>query len=91
MRWATICLIGVCFLGQLHAQEPKKDTKSTTRYGIQPNVELYPQSTPKEALGSVLKAIDAGRLPYLLAQLADPPCSSTAATLTPLSRKPLRS
>ena len=72
MRWALTFLIGVGLLGHLHAQEPKKETKSTTRYGIQPNVELYPQATPKEALESAIKAIDSSRLPYLLAQLADP-------------------
>jgi hypothetical protein len=72
MRWAMFFLIGMSFLGQLHAQEPKKQTKPTTRYGIQPNVELYSQATPKEALASVLKAIDGGRITYLLAQLADP-------------------
>jgi hypothetical protein len=72
MRWAMMFLIGATFLSAVIAQAPKKETKSTARYAIQPNVELYPQSTPKEALASVLKAIDAGRFPYLLAQLADP-------------------
>jgi HEAT repeat protein len=72
MRWAALFLMGIGILGQLDAQEPKKETKPTTRYRIEPNVELYPQSTPKEALSSVLKAIDGNRITYLLAQLADP-------------------
>jgi hypothetical protein len=72
MRWAVLFLIGVGVLGHVHGQEPKKPAKPTTRYRIEPNVELYPQSTPKEALASVLKAIDGNRITYLLAQLADP-------------------
>src|SRR5579885_855243 len=47
-------------------------TPGAKRYGIEPDVEAYPQKTPKEALASVLKAIDAGRMDYLMAQLADP-------------------
>jgi hypothetical protein len=72
MRWAVLFLIGVSFGGQLHGQAPKKEAKPVARYGIEPNVELYPQATPKEALASVLKAIDGNRIIYLLAQLADP-------------------
>jgi hypothetical protein len=42
------------------------------RYGIAPDFKVYPQATTKETLTSVLKAIDAGRFDYLVAQLADP-------------------
>jgi hypothetical protein len=42
------------------------------RYGIAADLKAYPQSSPKQALTSVLKAIDAGRFDYLLAHLADP-------------------
>ena len=72
MRWLVFLLIGVGLAGELLAQAPKKDAKPTKRYGIEPNVELYGQSTPKETLASVLKAIDTNRIPYLLAHLADP-------------------
>jgi hypothetical protein len=48
--------------------------KSTTesRYGIAPDLKTYPQGTAKETLASVLKASEAKRVDYLLAQLADP-------------------
>jgi hypothetical protein len=48
------------------AGEPAK------RYGIAADLKTYPQGTAKEALASVLKAIDAKRLDYLVAHLADP-------------------
>jgi len=42
------------------------------RYGIEADLSAYPQATPKDTLASVLKAIDARRIDYLVAQLADP-------------------
>ncbi|MFO0847671.1 MAG: hypothetical protein U0871_03785 [Gemmataceae bacterium] len=42
------------------------------RYGVNPLIEAYPQTTPQAALGSVLKAVDKGRWEYLTAQLLDP-------------------
>jgi hypothetical protein len=42
------------------------------RYGIAPDLKTYPQATAKEALTSVLKAVEAKRFDYLVAQLADP-------------------
>jgi hypothetical protein len=42
------------------------------RHGIVADLKSYPQGTAKEALASVLKAIDAKRIDYLVAQLADP-------------------
>jgi hypothetical protein len=42
------------------------------RYGIEPDLETFPQKTPQEALGSVIRAIDDRRIDYLLAQLALP-------------------
>jgi hypothetical protein len=45
---------------------------TTTRYGVPLDRKTYPQSSPKEALRSVLGAIDAGRFDYLLAHLSDP-------------------
>jgi hypothetical protein len=52
------------------ADEPKGGEGA--RYGIAADLKKYPQGTPKEALASVLAAIDAGRFDYLVAQLADP-------------------
>jgi hypothetical protein len=55
--------------GGLAAGEPPREG---VRYGIAPDLEAYPQATAKQTLASVLKAIDAGRFDYLVAQLADP-------------------
>jgi hypothetical protein len=48
------------------AAEPGK------RHGLAADLKTYPQATPKEALASALKAIDARRFDYLLGQIADP-------------------
>jgi hypothetical protein len=53
------------------AQAPKGDPLAK-RYGIAADPTLYPQGTPKEALQSVINAIERKRIAYLLAQLADP-------------------
>ncbi len=42
------------------------------RFGVEPDLKAFPQSTPKEALASVLKAIDQKRPDYVVAHLADP-------------------
>ena len=42
------------------------------RYGIESDTKNYPQGTPKEALGSVLKALGEKEVRYLMAYLADP-------------------
>jgi hypothetical protein len=42
------------------------------RYGVAVDLTEYPQGTAKEALASVLNAIEAKRFDYLVAQLADP-------------------
>jgi hypothetical protein len=47
------------------------DTKAS-RYGIAADLVAFPQKTPQETLGSVLKAVDAKRFDYLAAHLADP-------------------
>src|SRR5262249_44517558 len=71
VRVACACLMGMVCLASVSAQAPK-DTKPAKRYGIEADLQIYPQATPKEAFASVLKAIDKKRLDYLLAQLADP-------------------
>ena len=49
--------------------EPKK---VPPRYGFVYNPGLYPQKKPQDAIQSVIKAIDAKHVDYLLAQLAEP-------------------
>lgn len=70
MRFLTV-LLGVVLVNSLQTQAPDQG-KSGRRYGIEPDVELFPQNTAKDALASVIKAIDRGRIDYLLAQVADP-------------------
>ena len=55
---------------EVPAQEPKESPP--LRYGIEANLRDYPQETPKETLASVLRAVERGRINYLLAHLADP-------------------
>jgi hypothetical protein len=64
-------LIGVGCVTGVGAQAPK-DTRLAKRYGIEVDLDKYPQATPKDTVASVLKAVDYGRIDYLLAQLSDP-------------------
>jgi hypothetical protein len=43
-----------------------------TRYGIAPDLKMYPQATAKQTLESILKAVESKRVDYVVAQLADP-------------------
>ena len=60
----------VCLAGLTHVEA--RNNAGTARYGIEADLETYPQGSAKEALGSVVKAIQQKRIDYLLAQLADP-------------------
>src|SRR3954452_20231951 len=66
-RWLGLGLIVVA--AGLSAQEP---AKLSTRYNIEFNPINYPQKTPQDAMKSIAKALESGRLDYLLAHLADP-------------------
>lgn len=69
------CYAGVLLGGFLvlsaagHASDKAGNGK---RYGVVPDLKTYPQGTAKETLASVLKAVQAKRIDYLVAQLADP-------------------
>lgn len=70
MRFAVVFMLGIFVLvsvawGQQAKQPP-------VRYGIEADLDNYPQAEPKAALDSVLKAIDKKKIDYLLAQLGDP-------------------
>jgi hypothetical protein len=67
---AVVALVLVVIAGP-HGQAGDKG-KTIKRYGVDLNTKKYPQSTPKEALESVLKALGDNRIDYLLAHLADP-------------------
>jgi hypothetical protein len=73
MRIAFVMMAALAAGAGLWAKDAKdaKD-KPTRRYLIEVNLEAFPQDHPKTALYSVIKAIEAGKIDYLLAQLADP-------------------
>jgi hypothetical protein len=68
-RILALCVVSLTVVGA-----PAQETKEAPprRYGIEVNLRDYPQETPKETLASVLRAIERGRINYLLAHLADP-------------------
>jgi hypothetical protein len=74
MRYSVLLLllVGLPLLASPAQDEEKKQAKEPPRYGFDNN-PLYLQKTPKDAMASILKAIDNQRVDYLLAQLADPP------------------
>lgn len=64
---AVALLLGLSLTGAVRADKPNE-----TRYGIAVDLKTYPQATAKEALASVIKAVEDKRVDYLVAQLADP-------------------
>jgi hypothetical protein len=69
MRKAVTISILVAMVGAVSAQ---KKEPPPVRYGIEADLEAYPQDTVKAAMSSVLRTIEARRFDYLAAQLADP-------------------
>ncbi len=64
-----VLMVGFVIASGTPAQQIKEPPK---RYGIDADLENYPQAEAKTALASVLKAIDEKKIDYLLAQLSDP-------------------
>jgi hypothetical protein len=60
-------VVAICFCAVAGGQ-PQPDS----HFGVIYDGRKYPQAAPKEALGSVLKAISDNQFAYLLAHLADP-------------------
>jgi hypothetical protein len=46
--------------------------EETARYGVALDPTTFPQATPQQLLASLLKAIEAKRFDYIVAQLAEP-------------------
>jgi hypothetical protein len=69
MRATVVLLAGWLSATSVQAQQA---SKPAPRYGQEARLDRFPQGTPKETLASVLKAIDEGRIAYLLAQLTEP-------------------
>src|SRR5437763_10569014 len=51
--------------------QPPAEVKLDPQYGVPGNTRVYPQTDPKTALASAVKAIEAGRYDYLAAHLLD--------------------
>ena len=67
-----VCLAMFVGLACTAALPTAEEAAPAARYGVEPDLKMYPQAAPKQALASVLRAADAGRFDYLAAQLADP-------------------
>jgi hypothetical protein len=70
MRLILAVLIGFLSANVMAADPAKADAGK--RYGVETDLKTYPQSTPKEALASVIKAVENKRIDYVVAHLADP-------------------
>lgn len=71
MRAIAVFLVSLAGVGSLPAQKAD-DQPPPARYGFRPDLKSFPQGTPREALASVLKAVERNRIGYLLAELANP-------------------
>jgi hypothetical protein len=71
MRLGLVLLTALAFATLLPGQAAKESDPGR-RYGYDADLATYPQKTPQETLGSVLKAIENKRIAYLMAQLAEP-------------------
>ncbi len=64
-------VLGLLVIAAAPAAGQKREPPPPPRYGIEADLDVFPQDTPKAALASAVKAIDARRFNYLAAQLAD--------------------
>src|SRR5262249_52480762 len=65
LGFAILLIFGINGL----AQQPEE---AGVRHGIYPRLEDFPQATAKEALPSVLNALEQNKVAYVVAQLTDP-------------------
>ena len=71
MRVLSASLLCLIVLAGASAQTAGKG-KPVVNFNIELDLDKFPQKTPQEALGSVVKALADGRVDYVLAHLADP-------------------
>jgi hypothetical protein len=62
---------GLAMIVSFAPAQPPAEIKVEARYGIPGNPRLFPQTDPKTALASAIKAAEAGRFDYLVAHLMD--------------------
>ena len=76
MNHWTRCCVAFLLIIALSAFSAGQDglpaKKGLARFGFDADNLTYPQKTPKEAMNSIVKALDRKRVDYLLAQLSDP-------------------
>ena len=70
MRATVVLGLLVTVVSSAYGQ--KREPPPPPRYGVEADLDVYPQDSPKAALASVVRVIDARRFSYLAAQLADP-------------------
>jgi len=63
---AIMLVMAAPALAQTKKPEPPQ------HFGVPAETEFYPQDSPKQALASIAKAFERGRVDYLLAHLVDP-------------------
>jgi hypothetical protein len=68
----TAVAFGIMALLTIPVAAQKREPPPPSRYGIEADLEVYPQDSAKAALASAVKALDGRRYSYLAAQLADP-------------------
>jgi hypothetical protein len=70
MRLIVVAIVAAALAAS--AAVEAKSAEGGTRYGVAPDLNTYPQDTPRAALASLLEAIDNKRIDYVAAQLFDP-------------------
>ncbi len=65
-------MLGLWLLGLFSYAQDAVKKKEPPRFGFDVDEVTFPQKTPAEAMGSIVKAIDRRKIDYLLAQIADP-------------------
>src|SRR5262245_57298580 len=73
--FAVVLVFGAAALVHAQPKEPPKDVlpkEPEPRFGVNPRAKAYPQSTPKEALKSLLLAAEKADYAYIVAQMLDP-------------------
>ena len=65
-------LLAMLLLPGIVAAQGNVEAPPPDRYGVASNLKLYPQATPKEALETATKLLEARKYDYLLAHVVDP-------------------
>src|SRR5262245_49621590 len=65
-------LLGAVLLARTQQPTTLQPGEVPPRFDVRGKLKTYPQATPKDSLGSVVAAADAGDYSYILAHLMDP-------------------